>query len=429
MKNFQLIFIVVFIASAIFGIFVFSGAIPIGNDGGDGSLGTVVLWGTVKSGTIAPILEAFNNAHPTFTVVYVEKNADNFDEELLEALATGTGPDLIFLPDNLVSKYENKIVTVPYQSYPLSAFKSNFAGAGEVFLTSKGVLAFPLTINPLMMYYSRSMLDANSIVFPPAYWDEFEKIVPTLTKKDESNKITKSAVALGDFQNIAHAKDIIATMFMQAGNPIVSEKEGFFSADLNSPSASVNLGSVLEFYAGFADPNSSVYSWNKSFPNSSEAFSREDLAFYFGFASELPTLINRNPNQNFLVSSFPQLRGSNFKLTGAEVLGVAVVASSKNFNTALTAAGLLATEDFALTLSEALSVVPARRNLLASKPTDAYYSTFYDSALFSRSWRDPADKETDDIFRRMIDSVLTNNLSVRDALNEATNRLNLLLIK
>ena len=53
MRNFQVITLVVFIALAIFGILVFSGAIPIGNKDQAGGLGTVVLWGTVRAEMMA----------------------------------------------------------------------------------------------------------------------------------------------------------------------------------------------------------------------------------------------------------------------------------------------------------------------------------------------------------------------------------------
>ena len=182
--NFQIIFLVVFIAAAILGVLVFSGAIPIGSDKNEvGSQGTVVLWGTVKSQDIAPALEDFNRANPTFVVKYVQKFPETFDRDLLEALASGTGPDLFFLPDNLAFHYANRIFTIPYQSYPIASFKNAFAGAGEVFMTTNGILAFPIAIDPLVMYYNRSMLDANGIVYPPVYWDEFQNLAPLLTKK------------------------------------------------------------------------------------------------------------------------------------------------------------------------------------------------------------------------------------------------------
>jgi len=130
---------------------------------------------------------------------------------------------------------------------------------------------------------------------------------------------------------------------MQAGNRIVKESDGIFSSTLNDapPNPEYNLASILKFYIAFADPNNKdLYSWNKSFPSSIDAFSREDLAFYFGYASELESLVNRNPNQNFGVAPFPQIKNSNFKLTGSRVTGVALLASSKNFNTAFTAVTL-----------------------------------------------------------------------------------------
>ena len=416
-------------ALAVFGIFVFSGAIPIGNDNTPGGLCTVVLWGTARAESMAPLLEEFNLANPTFVVRYVPKSAERFDQDLLEALAAGTGPDMFFLPDNLAFHYADKIFTIPYQSYPLASFKGNFAGAGEVFLTSKGILAFPISIDPLVMYYNRSMLDSNGVVYPPAFWDEMSALVPTMTKKDSSNKIIKSAVALGHFSNVVHAKDIISALFMQGGNPIVAERDGFFNSTLNASSQTYNLGSILKFYTDFADPNKNVYSWNKSFPNSNDAFSKEDLAFYLGYASELASLVSRNPNQNFLAAPLPQIRNASFKTTASRVTGIAILSASKNFNTAFTAASLLSTGSFASKFAIATGVAPARRDLLQAKPTDAYFPIFYSSALYAKSWLDPSPKDTEDIFRRMIDGVLSNSLSPEDAISDASSKLNLLLLR
>ncbi len=429
-NNFQIIVTVIFIACAIFGIMIFSGAIDIGSDS-DPSLGqgSVVLWGTVDSGAMLSVLENFNRENPTFSVKYVQKSPQTFDAELLEAIASGTGPDFFLLPDNLTLSYSNKIIAIPYESYPLANFKSTFAGAGEVFLSTKGILAFPLLIDPLVMYYNRSMLDSNNIVAPPTYWDEFKTMAQTLTKRDESNKIIKSGAALGHYSNVVHAKDILATLFMQAGNPIVVEQNGVYGSTLGGINSNYDLAEVLQFYTDFADPLKDTYSWNKSFPNSENAFSAEDLAFYFGYASELPELVNKNPNQNFFVASVPQIRGANFKLTGARVMGVAISNFSKNYDTAFIAASKMATGDFTSKLAEALGIAPARRDLLSTKPSDAYSPTFYKSALYAESWLDPSDRDSDDIFRGMIDGVLSGNLGAREAIGDASSRLHLLLLK
>ena len=58
--SFQLIIIIVFIAAAIFGVLVFSGAIPIGSDDNK-AVGTVVLWGTFRTADMSSVIEEFNN--------------------------------------------------------------------------------------------------------------------------------------------------------------------------------------------------------------------------------------------------------------------------------------------------------------------------------------------------------------------------------
>lgn len=429
MKNFQVITIVVFIGLAVFGLLVFSGTIPLGSSNTAGGQGTVVLWGTTSASIMAPLLEEFNAVNTAFMVKYEQKASDTLEQDLLEALAIGVGPDLILLPENLVFRNANKIFAIPYTSYSLSQFKTSFAGAGEVFLTGAGILALPLSIDPLVMYYNRSILDANSVVYPPAFWDDLVKLVPTLTKKDDTGKLIKSTVAMGHYANVVHAKDILAALFMQAGSPVVSERDGVFSSGLFTANRGNSVPSVLKFYTDFADANNTAYSWNRSFPNSNDSFSREDLAFYFGFASELSSLISRNPNQNFAVTSFPQIRNSNSKLTMSHVTGLAVLSSSKNFNTAFIAANLLASNNFAGRYARAQGVAPARRDLLAITPTDSYFPIFYNSALYAKSWLDPSSKNTEDIFRNMIESVLSNNLDTASAISDASNKLNVLLTR
>lgn len=430
--NFQIVFIMLFILFATLGVLVFSGAIPLGNNkDAPGSLGTVVLLGTVKSNIMSPLLENFNAVNPTFVLKYEQKDPDTFDQDLLEALANGAGPDLILTSEGLAFHYRNKIFSIPYGSYPLASYKNNFASASEVFLTSSGILAFPITVDPLMMYYNRSILDANGVVYPPVSWEDLTSLVPKLTEKDESGKIIKSTVAMGHFSNVTNAKDILAALFMQAGSSIVAEQgDGTFKSSFNNLNGQDgDLSPILKFYTSFADPNQSVYSWNKSLPNSIDAFSRGDVAFYFGFASELSSLINRNPNQNLGVASFPQMKNAGFKSTGAHVMGVAILASSRNFNTAFTAANLLANSSFASGFATATSTMPARRDLLAVIQQDSYSPILYSSALYARSWLDPSPSGTNNIFRSMIEGALSNSMTITSAISDAGSKLDFLLLK
>jgi len=425
--NFKVIITVIFVGLAIIGVFVFSGAIPIGsNKNKNAPTGSVVVWGTIKTDLIQNALNTFNDKNKTFVTRYVQKYPETFDRDLLEALASSKGPDLFFLPNDLAYNYSNKLFLIPYTSYPVANFKSSFAGAGEVFMTSKGILAFPIAIDPLMMYYNRNILDSNNVVFPPAYWEELAILAPKMTKKDDSKKISQSTTALGQFVNVKNAKDILTSLFMQGGSSIVKEEKGFFASNLSI----IGLGNMLSFYTDFSNPLKDTYSWNRSLPNSQDAFASDDVGFYFGFASELETLINKNPNLNLEVAPIPQIKNINSKATTAKVLGIAVSSASKNLNTALSAASLMANGDFAAYLANVLKVAPARRDLLANiKPTDAFFPDFYASALFAKSWLDPEPNDSNDVFQAMIDGVLSNNKDPESAVRDAGSRIDLLLVK
>lgn len=428
--NFQLILVIIFIVAAVLGIMVFSGAIPLGNKKDVSPLkGNVTLWGTQTKTAMAPLIEKFNGPNQTFKLSYSERSAETFNQDLLEALAEGQGPDLFLLPDDLVFSYSNKIYTVPYANFSSADFKSTYAGAAEVFLGNKGTIAFPLTIDPLVMYYNRSILDTNGIVYPPAYWDEFNEMSGKITKKDDAGQIIKSAVGFGQYSNVNNAKDIVTALFMQTGNPIVQNEGGALRSSLSGLETSKSLGDALAFYTSFADPLKPSYSWNKSFPNSQDAFSSGSVAFYFGFASELPTLIKKNPNQNLGIAPLPQIKNSSTKATRGRVAGIAVSSFSKNFTTAYATASLLASGDFAKDYSEMMGLAPARRSLLAQKQTGVNPPLFYTEALVAKSWMDPSPKDTNDIFRLMIESTLSNSVKPRDAVLRAGDRLNSLLLR
>ncbi len=427
--NFQIILIILFIIAALFGILVFSGVIPLGGDNGEQGQGTVVVWGTLRSADVLPLVEVINAQNPSFIVKYEEKNPNTFDQTMLEALASGTGPDMFFLSDELAFKYKNKVTIIPPGSYPVSAFQSNFVGAGEVFLTSSGVLAFPVLVDPLVMYYDRSTLDSNGIIYPPKTWTEFAQMVPTLTKKDEAGKILKSAVALGHFSNVTNAKGIISMLFMQGGNPIVTEQNGTFLSTLGNYNDAYNLPSILEFYTDFADPLSPAYSWNKSLSASRDAFSAGNTAFYFGYASELAGIAARNPNQDFLAVAVPQIEGAPNKQTSAKVTGIAISNATKNLNTSLIVSTIMSSGDFPKNLAMKLNVAPARRDLIQTPPNDSFSPVFYSSALFAKAWMDPAPSETSNAFEAMIEGVLSNRRSLGEAINEVGSKLSLMLIR
>jgi len=425
MSNFQIILIAILVAVTIVAVLIFAGIIPL--PGGVTVVsGTVSIWGTVPNRDFLPVIEAFRTikGNERIAISYTQKSPDTFDEELTSALARGTGPDVILLPSDSILKHQGIVLTIPYTSFPLTAFKDSFISAADIFLTPEGTLALPLFTDPLVMYYNRAIFDDAGVAQPPQFWDEFGNIIPSLTRRQNST-ITRSGVALGGAKNIPLAKEIISALTLQAGNAIVSQSpEGGAESVFSSPAAQ----SALSFYASFANPTTDVYSWNESLPNARQAFLSGNLAIYFGLASELFQIRDSNPNLDFDVRGLPQVKGSN-KATFGKVYGLAITKNSKNVNLSMIVISNLTTPNLAAILANALALPPARRDLLAGRPEGNYLPIFYQSALQSKSWLDPDPKKTAEIFSQMISDVVSGRADVGSAVDDASDAIDLLLAR
>ncbi len=279
------------------------------------------------------------------------------------------------------------------------------------------------------MYFNRDLLSAAGISTAPKYWDEFLQIVPKLTHKDSALNISQSAVAMGEYRNIAHAKDILAALIIQAGNPIVGTKEGRYQSIL-SEKVGYSLApgdAALDFFTEFSNPSKELYSWNRALPLSTDEFISGDLAFYFGYASELPVIRAKNPNLNFDVSYFPTPRQSQeTNFTHGQMLSLAIVKNSAKVSSAFKTIQVLTSKD-ALTLWRDRVLLPSvRRDLLTETPGDAYMEVFNTAAVRARSWLDPENKSTSNIFQDMIESVVSGRLRTSDAIESADKEMDAL---
>ncbi|MDP2642126.1 MAG: extracellular solute-binding protein [bacterium] len=425
MSKFQIILLVVFgifivVAVAVFSLYRGSGA---GNF-------TVTVWGDISSYDFNLLLQSPNFLQDrSITINYEEKPADSIESDFTEALARGTGPDLIILTQDKLWKNRPKLTVIPYQSISERDFKNTFIEEGELFLDETGIYALPVSIDPMVLYYNRDLLSAAGQARPMAYWDEIYAAATNLSKKDAAGNLVTSVMALGEARNIPHAKDILALLMFQAGTPIT----GFVGPDLRSRIAD-NEGltiapgeSALEFYTQFANPTKTYYSWNRSLAGAQTNFTSGDSAYYLGFASEFRTLRSKNPTLNFGVALAPQSRVSGKTVTFGRVRGVAISRGSKNSGAALVVATKLISKEAALALSQALALPPARRDLLALRPTDAVFSIFYDAALQSKGWLDPDTVVTAAIFRDAIESVTSGRARTTEAVNKADREVEALI--
>lgn len=426
MSKFQIILLAVFGVFIVVAVAVFA----LYRGGSSSQQATVVIWGDISAQDFSLLLgsSALQQTND-LSIRYVEKSAETLESEWTEALAAGSGPDLVILSQDKFWKNKNKLIPIPYESINANDFTETFVEAGEIYLAAEGVYALPLMIDPLVLYYNRDLLSSAGIARPLAFWDEIYSQTLDLSKRDAAGNLVQSAVALGETRNINHGKDILSLLLIQAGTPITGfvgpDLRSFLSLTFDLPTAPGE--SALEFYTQFANPTKSYYSWNRTLPEAQTRFTSGDLAYYLGFASELSQLRGKAPTLNFGVARVPQSRVSGSTRTIGRLYGVSISRGTANPAAALTAAAKLVANESAAFLSQVLTLPPARRNLLSQRPTDAILPVFYDSALQSKSWIDPDDAATDKIFRDMIDSVTSGRSRTSEAVNKASRELEALM--
>lgn len=237
------------VLSALLAILIFSGKIPVGGKATNAPQGEVTMWGTIPQEKLATILQAFNAQAKTYRVIYQEVREDMFTQTLLEALASGRGPDMILAPQQIIVSQSSRLYPFPITSFPEKNFKDTYVDGASLFFSPSGALAFPVSIEPMVLFYNRTLFSKNGIVNPPVYWDEVSAVTPALTIKGDRGQFLESAISLGS-PTTEYAKDIMMAIVSQLGQtPVLTQygQDGVLRASVlaNSPVTSEDRKSVV----------------------------------------------------------------------------------------------------------------------------------------------------------------------------------------
>src|SRR3989338_9726072 len=93
MNTFQIISIAVFLIIAVVAVLVFAGVLP-GFRAGIGGYKTVSLnlWGTIPKDLMDRFLSEFQKENKKIDIKYIRKQKENYETDLINALAAGAGP-------------------------------------------------------------------------------------------------------------------------------------------------------------------------------------------------------------------------------------------------------------------------------------------------------------------------------------------------
>lgn len=396
---------------------------------------TIVFWD--RDGTpdiYNPIIADFQSQHPEISVTYVKKNPDTYENDLLNALASGSGPDVFVLQDSEFLKHANKLAPAPQQAlnYSSAQFQSDFVdGVSDLVSSDGNMWGAPEYFDTLALLYNRDIFNSANIPASPATWEDFLSDAGKMTHTSELGSIIVAGAGMGG-ANVSRAQDILSALMIQSGADIVdsSSKHIDVAESKQIDGASVVPGnSSLAFYTSFTNPRLPYYSWSSLLPDSRDYFSQGKVGMILGFASDARYIQAKDPHLNFAISFLPQPKNAPIRINYGRYHFFAVSRVSSNVTAAW---------QFALAMAHgreeqgfnALSLTPpALRSLINAKPPAPWLSVFYQQSLSARTWLIPDPDATQIIFLNMINSVLNGKADVSGAVTEAASKLQNLISK
>lgn len=417
--------------------------------------------------TMRPLIEAYRKIHPNVTIEYRKLRLEEYERELLDALSEDRGPDIFSVPNTWMIRYKAKLLPLPKKTTlpvkhmvgtikkeevvelipttsitPTQVSKTFLdvvasdaimkfnTGTKEKPVYEDRIFGLPLSMDNLVMYYNKDILNNAGVINPPKTWTDFQSAVKQITKIDETgNNILLSGAAIGTANNVVRNFDILSLLMMQNLAPML-DADGYAAFDkkpakLKDVEGLPGLG-ALEYYTQFASPLYEGYCWNDTMPNSLDAFIKGNVGFFFGYAYQRSTIEAKAPKLNFDVASVPQV-GADQKVNYANYWLEVVSDKTKLKDYAWDFVQFITNEknitDFLMKNKKPTALKSA--TIINKQLADSALMVFADQLLTSKSWYHGYNElAAEQAFTEMINATLTGTVEPRKALQQAVEKIN-----
>lgn len=272
----------------------------------------LVWWGLWEdSRVIQPIIDDFERQNPTINVEYIKQSPLQYRERLLTRIKNGTGPDIFRYHNTWYPMYSDVLLPLSTDVITQAEFNKNFYPVMQKDLIHNGgIYGIPLGADSVAMFVNTKLME-DAGVTPPTNWDDFVKAAKKLTVKESNGDIKTAGAALGTYNNVTHAPDIISILFVQ---------QGVNMTKFPDPSMEANEVEALNFYLSFAQGDEKV--WDPTLDSSLLAFSKGNLAIYFGYSWDIFAIQKLNKDLQFKTYPVPSLYGKKTTIASYWVEGV-----------------------------------------------------------------------------------------------------------
>lgn len=390
----------------------------------------LVWWKTFEeSENVAPLIQAYQETHKGVNITFVKKDINDYEQELVDAIASGRSPDIFTIHNDWLPKHVDKLAPAPVDLITVRDYKETFVDAAESdFIKDGKIYAVPLSVDVLALYYNKDILNSAALLVPKT-WPELVSTVEKITKQSKPGVFGVSGVALGTSANVNRSVDILLLLMLQNGTQFYSDDLAFAKFDSQQDSSdgtAFNPGALaLEFYTQFANPAKKTYTWNSKSDFSIDAFISGKLGMMLSYAYIMPTLKTRAPTLNWDVAAAPQITDEGLRINFANYWGEAVSKFSPNQAAAWDFLQFVSSKENLKKYYEKKKLPASRKDILLEQASDEEIGVFAKEALSARTVYKKDVGKFESIFTKMIDDVILRSFSAADAVRNAVAQVNL----
>ena len=372
-----------------------------------------------------------------------------YEQELVRAIASGTGPDIFTIHNNWLPEHRDLIAPQPQIQDFVDATEDELAAiqprldaliglreyvdtyvpvVSQDFVSEDRIFAIPLYVDSLALFYNKDLLNsANQAV--PTTWTNFADTAAALTTRDANGRITRSGAAMGAASNINRSTDILTTLMIQGGASAIDNTRQFaaFDRTVQQPSGvDYNPGfDALTFYTDFAIDTSDHFTWSLD-PEiwySIDNFASGEVAMMVNYSHQAEEVRSKNAKLNFGIARLPTLEGARFYETFANYWGHTVSKSSPAIVEAWEFLNYLSRDDNNLTYLQNAQKPPAKLSQVPAFENDLDLGVFADQAAVAKSFYTPDSGLSETVLAQAIEDVILNRRSVEQALQVAASQI------
>jgi len=397
-----------------------------------------------KQETVQPLFDAFQKANPHITINYRKfNNPEKYLETIVSEIAEGGGPDLMSVPNTWIAQNYKKLSPAPANFATPEKYQDTFVNLAfkdNVLTNQEGesvIYGLPLYVDTLALFYNDSLLEAAvpERGKPSSTWEGLLSDISKLTKLNESQNLSQSAIALGRGDNINRAVDIFYLLLAQ-------KEVDFYKKDFSQSIFGQNEKSseIVKFINSFAEKGNPNYTWSPTIadPESSEkellAFAQGKTAMMFGYSYQYKEILNQVELQkrngtsevnsaDIKIVKAPQFQEAETPIAYASYMTEVVSRNSQNSQAAWDLLSFLVKTENLQTYYTNDFKPSSKREFLESQSANPIYGPFVEQIAYAKTMPIQNGFEYKQIIQEMINESL-NQEQIRKFLIEAQSAIN-----